>query len=114
MTAYDEKPWLKNYFPGVRPHLDYPDIPVHAFLEETAGKYPERTALLFLGKKMSFRHLNDQVDRMAAALGRLGVQRGDRVAFMLPNSPQMVISVYAAFKLGAVGVGATTVPLDII
>jgi len=102
---YAEKPWLRNYFAGVRPHLDYPEIPVHGFLEETAAKYPERTALILMGKKISFRQLKEQVDRLATALGRLGVKPGDRVAFMLPNSPQMVISVYATFRLGAVGVG---------
>lgn len=102
---YSEKPWLKNYFPGVAPHLEYSEIPVHHFLDETVKKYPNRTALIFPGKKISYAGLGEQVDRMATALHKMGIRPGDRVAFMLPNCPQMVISIYATLALGAVGVG---------
>ena len=51
---------------------------------------------------MATRQLMDQVNRFAAGLAALGVKKGDRVALMLPNLPQFVISFYGALKLGAI------------
>ena len=55
-----------------------------------------------IGATLTYRQLLDQVDRFAAALAALGVKKGDRVALMLPNLPQFVISFYGALKLGAI------------
>jgi long-chain acyl-CoA synthetase len=55
-----------------------------------------------MGKKISFSRLNDLVDRFAAALADLGVQKGDKVSLILPNIPQVVIATYAVFRLGGV------------
>ena len=57
---------------------------------------------LTMGATLTYRQLLDQVDRFAAALAALGVKQGDRVALMLPNLPQFVISFYGALKLGAI------------
>ena len=105
-----EKPWLKHYEPGVRAHLDYPDVPMHYFLEEVATASPEVTATIFggvvrgelLDAKLSYKELNDLVNRLANALTALGVKKGDRVALYLPNCPQYIIAYYATFKVGAI------------
>ena len=106
-----EKPWLAHYEKEVPHTIDYPKIPLHRTLEDSAAKYPDQTALqlvlrymgpLTLGAKLSYRQLLDQVNRFAAALAALGVTKGDRVALMLPNLPQFVISFYGALKLGAI------------
>lgn len=106
-----EKPWLAFYEQDVPRTIDYPTIPLHQMLEDTAQKFPDQPALklilryvgpLTLGGMLTYRHLNDQANRFAAALAALGVRKGDRVALMLPNLPQFVISFYGALKLGAI------------
>lgn len=108
-----EKPWLAHYEDGVPASLVYPPIPVHALLEETAQRFPERTAThlvlkyllsgrVTVGGKLTYRNLKKAVDRFATALHNLGVQKGDRVAIMLPNLPQFVIVFFGAMRLGAI------------
>src|SRR5262249_20109548 len=63
---------------------------------------PERTAIRFFGRSMSYRELDAQVNRFAQALLGLGVQPGDRVALLMPNCPQMVIAYYGGLRIGAV------------
>jgi long-chain acyl-CoA synthetase len=99
-----EKPWLKNYEPGVPHTLEYPDRPLHANLEETARRYPDATATIFLEARMTYRQLNELVDRFAAALQQLGVKKGDRVAVYSANNPQFIIGYYGALRAGAIAV----------
>ncbi|HEC33754.1 MAG TPA: long-chain fatty acid--CoA ligase [Chloroflexi bacterium] len=97
-----KRPWLERYDPGVPHHLEYPDVPLYHFVEEAARKYPNHVALLFKGGKVSYRELDEQSDRMAAALAKMGVKKGDRVAILMANCPQFVISYFAILKAGAV------------
>lgn len=66
--------------------------------------YPDKPALIFEGKTYTFKELNEQVNRLANALKSLGLERGERAAFFLPNIPAFVIGYYAAQKLGAIAV----------
>ncbi len=108
-----DKPWLKHYESGVRPHLDYPPVPMHHFLENAAAKYPGRAATIFgsvvhqlggklMDAKLSYKELDEHANRLANALSAMGVKKGDRVAIYLPNCPQYVITYYATLKLGAI------------
>lgn len=102
-----ERPWLKFYDKGVRPHLEYPPVPMHYFLEQSVAKYPNNPVTIFgngskLDAIMTYRQLDEQVNRLANALAQMGVKKGDRVALYLPNCPQFVISYYATLKLGAI------------
>ena len=97
-----EKPWLKFYDKGVPATIKYPDKPLHWALEEAARKYPDNTATIFMGAKLTYRELNDLANRFAAALADLGVKKGDRVSIHLPNCPQFVIAYYGTLKAGAV------------
>jgi len=97
-----DKPWLKFYEAHVPEHIDYPKVTMPAALEETARKHPDHTALIFKDAKQSFQEYNQMVDRFAAALQGLGVQKGDRVAIHLPNCPQFPIAYYAALRIGAI------------
>ena len=96
------KPWMAHYEPGVPSTLEYPAVTLHELLEQTAERYPERPATIFLGAKLSYRALNEAANRFAHALLHLGVQQGDRVALMVPNCPQFLIVFYGALKAGAV------------
>ena len=77
-------------------------------LEETVEKHRKKTALFFEGKEISFEQLNENVNRLANGLRKLGIEKGDRVAMMLPNIPEFVYSFYAIQKLGAIAVPFNT------
>jgi len=70
--------------------------------EEACRKYPERNALIYLGRKFSYRSLKQMIDQFATALHRLGVGHQDKFMLYLGNSPQWVIANFATQKLGAV------------
>lgn len=82
--------------------LNYPEIPVHTFLEQTAARVPNRIAIIFAGMELTYGELKALSDRFATALAEMGIQKGDRVAIHLPNCPQFAIAYYGALKIGAV------------
>ena len=94
--------WKEHYPRRVKPSLDYPNIPLHELVEQSTQKYATQSALSFMGKKMTYQQLWQHICQFAAVLYSLGVRKGDRVAVMLPNAPQTVISYYATLKLGAI------------
>jgi long-chain acyl-CoA synthetase len=97
-----ENVWLKHYDKEVPTTIDYPHIPLYQLLEDSASKFPEGACTRFFGKQLTYREINELSDRFAAGLRELGVQKGDRVALLLPNSPQFVITYYGLLKAGAV------------
>ena len=99
-----EKIWFKSYAPGVPREIDFEKRTLPEALKRSAQIYPESTALLFMGKHLSYAELDRLVNRFARALLDLGVQKGDKVAMLLPNLPQTVIAIYATFRIGAVAV----------
>ncbi|MRG88388.1 long-chain-fatty-acid--CoA ligase [Salinibacillus xinjiangensis] len=102
MVEGASKLWHQHY-PADIPHsIDYDKKPLHEFLHETADKHPDLKALHFMGKELTFRQLLDQTKKLASYLQDLGLKKGDRVAIMLPNSPQSVIGYYAALMAGAI------------
>jgi long-chain acyl-CoA synthetase len=77
-------------------------------LEESCRDYGERVALIHEGKKLTYSELNHAVNAVGNLLRTLGVQKEDKVAIMLPNCPEFVISYFAAQKIGAVAVTLNT------
>jgi long-chain acyl-CoA synthetase len=109
-----EKIWLKHYPPGVPETIDYPEIPLQGFLGDSVSRFPKNPAIIFPGafadeRKVSYRELNEKSNRLANALMDMGVKKGDRVALLMPNCPQFVISYYAVLKVG--GIVVATNPL---
>ncbi|MCP4668608.1 MAG: AMP-binding protein, partial [Deltaproteobacteria bacterium] len=98
----EERIWHKAYAKGVPPSIDYETITLPEALQRTARNFPDTVAEIMMGKKITYRELDELVNRFAAALSDLGIQKGDKVALLLPNMPQTVIAAYAAFRLGAV------------
>jgi long-chain acyl-CoA synthetase len=89
---------------GVPISLSYPEIPLHAFLENSARKYPDRTAAIFYGNRISYSRLWDESLRLAGSLRGLGLEKGDRVAMLLPNVPQFIIAYNGILAAGGVAV----------
>jgi long-chain acyl-CoA synthetase len=79
----------------------YPDKTLVDYLRDNASAVPGEPALLFKGTQLSFKELDALSTRFAATLKALGVQRGDRVALVLPNCPQFLIAEFGAWKTGA-------------
>lgn len=98
----NQKPWFK-YYPDDIPHtLTYDKIPLHQFLIESANRVPEKKALNFMGKEMTFAEVLEEARKLANYLQSIGLQKGDRVASMLPNTPQAVITYYAVLMAGGI------------
>jgi len=95
--------WLANYDDGVPSTLEpYPSRSLTDYLRESAGRWPDRPALLFKGSTTTYRGVEEQSNALGAALREMGVKRGDRVGICLPNCPQFLIAEFAAWKVGAI------------
>jgi long-chain acyl-CoA synthetase len=82
--------------------VEIPDEPVTAALWAAGERWPDHAAIDFFGRTTSYRDLVTQVKSAAGALRALGVQRGDRVAIIVPNSAAHVVAFYATLRLGAI------------
>jgi len=101
-SPYASRPWSTSYAEGVPLDIDAPSQTLPEMLAASVAAYGKKTALEFFGATTTYRELGDQVSRAAEGLRRLGVRAGDRVALILPNSPQHVVAFYAALRLGAI------------
>ena len=71
----------------------------------TAGKYPDRTAMVnYGGSSLTYREFNERVNKLANALIALGVEKGEKVAYLFLNCSEFLEAHYAVAKSGAVGV----------
>ncbi len=97
------KPWLKNYDEGTPHEIEIPEVPLYTILDDAYKIAADHTALIFLGRKVPYKELHDATERFGYILQKkFGVEKGDKVALYLPNSPQFAIAYYAALKAGAV------------
>ena len=97
-----QKPWLQHYPDEIPNTIRYDEKPLYSFLIESGERYKEKKALHFMGKEISFGELLTQTKQMANFFQSKGLQKGDRVASMLPNCPQAVITYYGAMLAGGV------------
>ncbi|MEH6938170.1 long-chain-fatty-acid--CoA ligase [Bacillus sp. JJ664] len=102
MEELKVKPWVSQYPEQIPTTLenDFELLPI--YLKKTATEYPNKKALNFLGKEMTFKEIYVQSLRFANYLRNLGIKKGDRVAIMLPNSPQAVIAYYGILFADAI------------
>jgi long-chain acyl-CoA synthetase len=110
-VTYADKPWLKHYDEGLPATINYPKVPMHQFLKDTAAKYPNEVSLITtarvplfgrLTNTMNFAQLDRASDALAAALVSKGLKKGDRVAIVMPNCAAFVITFFAILKAGGV------------
>ena len=98
-----EKVWLKHYPPGVPAEVRtdlYPSL--LALLDQALQKHAELPAYKFMGRGWRFADIDALSRALAAYLQGLGLERGDRVAIMLPNVPQYPVAVAAVLRAGCV------------
>ena len=106
----DLHPWIRSYPEGVRWDLEIKPEPVQKILDDTAAKWPDRPALEFMGKRISYRALQELANRAAKGLQKIGVGPGIHVGLYLPNTPHYVISFFGVLKAGGTVVNYS--PLD--
>jgi long-chain acyl-CoA synthetase len=106
-TAYLEKLDRireKNWPDGVPTEIEYPlgKVPIFHYLKDHAEKTPDKTCIIFYGRKISYGEIDDLSDRFAAYLSSKGLKKGDRVAVFFLNCPQFFIAFYGILKLGCI------------
>jgi long-chain acyl-CoA synthetase len=99
----EERPWLKHYDPLLPHSLEpYPDCTLLDVLAETVRERPNHLSIIFKGLHITAAQLEGYANDFASALLSLGVAKGDRVATLLPNSPQAIVAQLGAWKVGAI------------
>lgn len=102
MSKGYDRPWFKFWPKTVTKTLDYPSVPLFEFVETSARRYPDKTAILYYGKSITYSELLDSIERFATFLNRKGIQKGDRVALYLQNSPHFVISYFGTMRANGI------------
>lgn len=97
----EARSWHQHYDYNVPTTIRYPRFPVQNLVHIAAAQFPHKAAVDFYGSEMTFGHLRAQVLRLANALAKLGVKKGDRVGIALPNCPQYIIAYHATLSVGA-------------
>ena len=94
-------PWYK-YYDNEKTHLDYPDFSAYKLIEYTASKHLNNTSYNYYGNKKTYHEFLMQIDEVARSLKSIGVKHKDVVSICMPNTPEGIISFYAANKIGAI------------
>jgi len=93
------EPFWPNRLPKT---LDYPEVPLFRLVEIAAEFYPEKAAINYYGHAVTYRRMAEEIRSLAGALSAGGIQKGDRVAVYMQNTPQYIISFYAVMRANAV------------
>ena len=101
-SVYLKKNWLSSYEQGIKENIEFNDVLVPQYLEESTKSFPDNPALIFQGYTLTFTELSEMVARFAAALKNFGIQKGDSVAILLPNVIPCVVAYYATLKIGGI------------
>lgn len=102
METVMKKPWFEHYPEEIPKTIDYEENTLQSYLKKAADHYPDKSAFHFMGKEMKYKEVYESALKLANQLQSLGVTQGDRVAIMLANTPQAVISYYGALFAGAI------------
>jgi long-chain acyl-CoA synthetase len=102
ISVYEQRPWIKSYPEGVRFDVGAPEQSISEAFDKATDKWKNKTAIVFYGNEISYKTLRDSVDRFATALHDLGIRKGDRILILMLNSPEFIISVQGALKIGAI------------
>lgn len=97
-----EKAWLNLYPTEIPTTISYEEIPVQAYLTRAYQNSPEKTAIHFMGKDVSYKEFYTSALKFANYLRLIGIEKGDRVAIMLPNCPQSAIAFFGILYSGAI------------
>src|SRR5699024_12582403 len=92
----EQKPWLKHYPPEIPASIQYDEKPLHQFLLDSEQNVGDMKAVHFMGEEFSFKQIASEARKLAQFFQEKGLNKGARVDYMIPNSPQTVITYYTA------------------
>ena len=101
MALSASAPWV-NFYGNTPKSIDYPRKTMYQLLSDTARRYPQNIAYVFMGKETDYATFLRREDLAAKAFVAMGIHRGDRVTICMPNSPQGVDCFYALNRIGAI------------
>lgn len=107
MSIYDERPWLRHYTKGLPHDIELEHESTLGAFKQTVERAPDKPALRYFDKAISFKELDEITDALAAGLQAEGFDRGDRLAVYLQNVPQFPIAMVASWKAGGIMVSAS-------
>lgn len=96
-----EKPWLK-YYSEEATNSNLPECTIYEYLWESNKNHLNDVALIYFGRKITYRKLFESIDKAAAAFSAIGVKKGDVVAICSVTIPEVIYCIYALNRLGAV------------
>ncbi len=102
---YSEKPWLKSYDKNVPPTLTYEDRTFAGKFKEIADKYPDRTALIYMGTRLTYREVDILTNQVANYLIKSGMKPDDVIGLHMPNIPAHYLAIIGVQKAGCVSTG---------
>ncbi len=102
MGGNREKGWYRFYDKGVRPSIEIPKIPLYEFLLKSGKEFPEKACYIFFGKETKYKELVEKCKKFAGFLINKGIKKGDRIALLMPNTPEFIISYYGTLMAGGV------------
>ena len=101
MSKSIKAPWRK-FYGDEKGHLEYPDFSAYKLIEYTASKHLNNISYNYYGTKVTYYEFLKQIDEVARSLKAIGVKHKDVVSICMPNTPEGIISFYAANKIGAI------------
>jgi len=103
-SIYEKRPWLKIYPDWVPHDLEITSYTALDDFRTSAARRPDTPAVYYFDHEISYGEIGWLSDSLAAAFHDLGLKKGDRIVLDLQNVPQFLVALYAAWKLGAIGV----------
>lgn len=115
----ESRPWFQpgsGWPENVPKNMEFIDMTLGDMLSETVRRCPDKRVIWFLNRTMTYRELDELVDRFATALHQLGLKKGEVVALLLPNCFQYVVVYYACMRLGLIasGINPTYKPMEVL
>lgn len=103
LTGYPsiDRPWMK-YYSDETINAPLPECTIYEYMVQNNKDYPSDIAIIYLGKKITYRELFENIDKTAAAFLKAGVKEKEIVTVALSSIPEAIYCVYALDKIGAV------------
>ncbi|MCF8033238.1 MAG: AMP-binding protein [Desulfarculaceae bacterium] len=104
-NPYANELWRDKNWPKDMPRelqFAYQGLPLSGYVEKHGENFPDRDALVFYGKSITYKQLNDWANSFAQFLLASGIGKGDVVALFMPNTPAYVIAYMGVSKVGAI------------
>ena len=101
MAKHLKTPWYK-FYDNERQHLEYPNFSAYKLIEYTASRHLNNISYNYYGNKKTYHEFLKQIDDVARAFKAIGVKKKDVISICMPNTPEGIISFYAANKIGAI------------